>query len=398
MDDSLRTPLLLSTIDDMEEEGEEKEEGEEETEGEGEEKKSNGGEEERREKMLTMRAASIFLKKKKSTQRLTKGSGSSNNLLKSLNSATLAHSTSTSSISTPSTSNVLVGDHLYARTLTQKRNELCTQVGLANAMDGTVTTGSGRLSKDHRLFPLFRYHHDGREREPPKKDCFGHQPNLHEALFWNFKHGHHALYSYLTTTMLMIALYVGCLSVNFARPVFQFVDSWEMLFFLSIVAIFPVCGHMVEFSILLPKLLLGMCVHADPKYLSNVYTVVNLYINFIFVDPLFSFFFFLLFSFYNFLPKLFELVTSIHEMSSSELTAKTTHIMRSQRALRMLMYACAIKDAHKVAMNVRTKGLRGATFSKLTKDEQNKMEKECKIKTFPMGKFCRSYYIFVLLP
>ena len=203
--------------------------------------------------MLTMRAASIFLKKKKSTQRLTKGSGSSNNLLKSLNSAT---------------SNVLVGDHLYTRTLTQKRNELCTQVGLANAMDGTVTTGSGRLSKDHRLFPLFRYHHDGREREPPKKDCFGYQPNLHEALFWNFKHGHHALYSYLTTTMLMIALYVGCLSVNFARPVFQFVDSWEMLFFLSIVAIFPVCGHMVEFSILLPKLLLGVCVHADPKYLS----------------------------------------------------------------------------------------------------------------------------------
>ena len=72
--------------------------------------------------------------------------------------------------------------------------------------------------------------------------------------------------------------------------------------------------------------------------------------------------------------------------------------MRSQRALRMLMYACAIKDAHKVAMNVRTKGLRGATFSKLTKDEQHKMEKECKIKTFPMGKLCRSYYIFVLLP
>ena len=62
--------------------------------------------------------------------------------------------------------------------------------------------------------------------------------------------------------MLMIALYVGCLSVNFASPVFQFVDSWEMLFFLSIIAIFPVCGHMVEFSILLPKLLLGtLCVH-----------------------------------------------------------------------------------------------------------------------------------------
>ena len=141
---------------------------------EGEEKKNNGRDEERRGKMLTMHAASMFLKKKKSTQHLIKGSGgSSKNLFQSLNSETLAHSHSSSSISTPSTTNNIVvatGDHLYARTLTQKRNELCTQVGLANAMDGTVTTGSGgRFSIGHRLYPLFRYHHDGTEREPPKK-------------------------------------------------------------------------------------------------------------------------------------------------------------------------------------------------------------------------------------
>ena len=172
MDDSLRTPLLLSTIDDMDEEEEEEKEGEE-MEKEGEEKKNNGRDEERRGKMLTMHAASMFLKKKKSTQHLIKGSGgSSKNLFQSLNSETLAHSHSSSSISISTTTNnvVATGDHLYARTLTQKRNELCTQVGLANAMDGTVTTGSGgRFSIGHRLYPLFRYHHDGTEREPPKK-------------------------------------------------------------------------------------------------------------------------------------------------------------------------------------------------------------------------------------
>ena len=104
-----------------------------------------------------------------------------------------------------------------------------------------------------------------------------------------------------------MALYIGTLVVNFASPVFHFVESWQMVVAVNILAIVPVIGHILEFSILLPTLVL---------------------------------------------------VTSIHDMASSTLTAKTTHIMRSRKALRMLMYSCAIKDAHKVAMKVRSKGLR----------------------------------------
>ena len=66
------------------------------------------------------------------------------------------------------------------------------------------------------------------------------------------------------------------------------------------------------------------------------------------------------------------------------------------------MYACAIKDAHKVAMKVRTKGLRGSTFSKLTRSEQAAIEKECRVKTIAQGQdillFGHSnHYLYVII-
>ena len=66
------------------------------------------------------------------------------------------------------------------------------------------------------------------------------------------------------------------------------------------------------------------------------------------------------------------------------------------------MYACAIKDAHKVAMKVRTKGLRGATFSKLSNKEQKELEKECRVKTIAQGQDILVYghtndYLYVIV-
>ena len=216
-------------------------------------------------------------------------------------------------------------DKMYKRTLTQKKLDLFAKCDL---LDG---------SEDVSL-PLFQYHYDGTERDQPTKDCLGKRPNLHEALFWGLKQGHEMVFSYLTSTMLMIAVFVGTLFVNFSGPVYIFVENKYLLAVLYVIAFFPVLGHMIEFSILLPKLLL---------------------------------------------------ITSIHNFQNSTLTARTTHIMRSRKALRMLMYACAIKDAHKVAMRVRTKGLRGSTFSKLSKKEKIDLEtllyRKKQIRTFSKG-------------
>ena len=251
----------------------------------------------------------------------------------------------------------------YERTLTQKRNDLFESVNLSTTLNNSnnsnnitsknsantsnnnnsnhqnnseeKTSYCGGGGSHEKLIPLFKYYHDGSERPMPRKDCCGRQPNRQEALFWGMKHGSEGVYTYLTTTMLMIAVYIGTFVVNFSTPVYMYVEGyWYFLILVWILVLFPVLGHMVEFSILLPKLLL---------------------------------------------------ITSIHDMSSSQLTARTTHIMRSRKALRMLMYACAIKDAHKVAMQVRSKGLRGATFSKLSKKEQDALERTCKVKTYPNG-------------
>jgi hypothetical protein len=112
-------------------------------------------------------------------------------------------------------------DSLYRRTLTEKRNELCTSVGLTNTLVGT---------ERHEHFPLFKHHYNGSIRAFPKKDCCGRQPDLHEHLFWGMKHGNQAVYNYLTSAQLMMALYLGTLVVNFSSPILTFVDSWEMTY------------------------------------------------------------------------------------------------------------------------------------------------------------------------
>tara|TARA_B110000090_G_C13386984_1_gene448052 strand:+ start:58 stop:3210 length:3153 start_codon:yes stop_codon:yes gene_type:complete len=192
--------------------------------------------------------------------------------------------------------------------LTDKRNNLCKLVGLANTSDET-------------LCPLYL--------SLPKRNSM----SLHQSLFFNMKNGSALIYSYLTSAQLITALYIGTLVVTFSSPISSFFNTWQMIL-VNIFAIVPVVGYMLEYSILLPRLVVS---------------------------------------------------TSIHELASSKLTGKTTHIMRSRKALRMLMYSCAIKDAHKLAMKVRTKGLRGDTFSKLSESEQRELEKTCRVKTIPSG-------------
>ena len=115
-------------------------------------------------------------------------------------------------------------DSLYRRTLTEKRNELCTSVGLTNTLVGDIGT------ERHEHFPLFKHHYNGSIRAFPKKDCCGRQPDLHEHLFWGMKHGNQAVYNYLTSAQLMMALYLGTLVVNFSSPILTFADSWEMTY------------------------------------------------------------------------------------------------------------------------------------------------------------------------
>ena len=72
------------------------------------------------------------------------------------------------------------------------------------------------------------------------------------------------------------------------------------------------------------------------------------------------------------------------DFSSLELT------WESLSPVGVLSYACAISDASRLALKVRTKGLRGATFSKLSPKEQVELEKDCLVKTFGMGEVCVS--------
>jgi hypothetical protein len=116
-------------------------------------------------------------------------------------------------------------DILYSRTLITKRNDICASVGLANPLG---VEEAWDFTEHDLLFPLYKYNYNGSLRETPKKDCFGNQPNHQEATFCGIKHGDKAMYSYLTSTQLVMALYIGTFVVNFSHPVFQFIDTWEM--------------------------------------------------------------------------------------------------------------------------------------------------------------------------
>ena len=207
-----------------------------------------------------------------------------------------------------------------------QREIMCQRAGLSNA-----------LPVSEKVFPRFKFDSKGNRLPMPPRDCCGSAPSHQEYLFGGMKNGNHFIYQYVTSIMLMLALYLGIMIVNFSKPLIEWSGSLPRALVLFALALFPVVSHIVELSFLLPKLLL---------------------------------------------------ITSTQEFASGELTARTTHIMRSRKALRILSYACAISDASRLALNVRKKALRGATLSKLTSAEQAALENEVRVKTFGMGEVC----------